>query len=137
MNALALLAASLLSAAEDKADARKVLDQVQGTWAVTKLIYNGEDLSDKDYAKTMRFAFKGGDCAIEGSEQVTSEYAKLVFKFDPSTTPKLVDIAVMAGSQKGLSIEGIYELKGDELKLCARVLGKERPADFESKEGST
>src|SRR4051794_38002104 len=124
---LLILAGSLLPATDAKEDAQKVLDRLQGSWTTTSLVYNGKDLSNEDYGK-LRFVFKGDEAAIEGSEQVKKEYARLAFKFDPSTTLRLVDITIKAGSQKDITIEGIYELKDDELKLCARIVGNERPA---------
>jgi len=132
---LLILAGSLLPAADAKEDVKKVVDQVQGGWTTTSLIFNGKDVSGEAYAK-LRFVFKGNEAALEGNDQVKKEYARLAFQFDPSTSPRLLDITIKAGTQKDLKVEGIYELKGDELKICVRVTGNERPADFTSAEGS-
>ena len=70
-----------------------------------------------------------------GGSQV--EYARLKVKLDPTTSPKLFDITVGDGIQKGAVMEGIYELKGDEFKVCAKVLGNERPTEFASPEGAS
>lgn len=132
---LLILAGSILPAADAKEEVQKVVDQVQGSWTTTSLIFNGKDVSGEGYAK-LRFIFKGNEAALEGSDQVKKEYARLAFQFDPSTMPRLLDITIKAGTQKDLKVEGIYELKGDELKICVRVTGNERPADFTSAENS-
>jgi uncharacterized protein (TIGR03067 family) len=134
MMPLLILAGTLLGV-DAKEDAKKVVDQVQGSWTTTSLIFSGKDVSNEDYAK-LRFVFKGDEAVIEGSDQVKKEYARIGFKFDPSTAPHLVDMSIKAGTQKDTVIEGIYELKGDELRICARVIGNERPADFTSAENS-
>jgi uncharacterized protein (TIGR03067 family) len=68
---------------------------------------------------------------------VKKEYARIKVKLDPSFDPHLIDITVGAGLQEGAKIEGINSLKDDELKICARVLGSDRPTEFDSPEGSS
>lgn len=68
---------------------------------------------------------------------MTQEYATITFKVDPGTSPRCLDMTITAGSQKDLVIEGIYELKDDEFKICAKLLGKDRPLKFESPEGAS
>jgi uncharacterized protein (TIGR03067 family) len=53
------------------------------------------------------------------------------------TKPKAIDLVVGEGTQKDAAIEGIYEWKDDELTLCAKVLGKERPTTFASPDGGS
>jgi uncharacterized protein (TIGR03067 family) len=48
-----------------------------------------------------------------------------------------MDFKVAGGIQIDAKIEGIYELKGDDLKICARVLGDGRPAEFASPDGQS
>ena len=74
---------------------------------------------------------------VEGDGKVRKEYAKLALKLDAGTTPKCVDLTVADGVQKDAVLEGVYELKGDELRLCVRVFGKDRPTEFKSPEGSS
>jgi uncharacterized protein (TIGR03067 family) len=81
--------------------------------------------------------FKGDTAIVEGNDKVKKEYAKIRVKLDPSASPKLVDISVAGGTQKGAVIKGIYQLKGDELKVCARVFGNGRPTEFASPAGSS
>jgi uncharacterized protein (TIGR03067 family) len=108
--------------------------KLDGVWVTVTLEYNGKDVGQK---YPFRFNIKGNDCVIEGNDAVKKEYAKLKFKFDNTTTPKSVDISVVGGIQKDAVIEGIYEVKEGQLKICAKVLGNERPTKFESPGGSS
>lgn len=134
--AVLILTAGLLIAADDpKEAAKKELGQFQGSWTAASVQYNGKDYAEG--AGKIRFVFKGDQVSVEASDKIKKEYARLVFKLDPSTNPHCVDITVAAGVQKDVVIEGIYELKGDELRLCAKVFGKDRPNQFESTDGSS
>jgi uncharacterized protein (TIGR03067 family) len=116
-----------------QADEKKVLDELKGTWAISELTWNG-----KDYSKLkFNFVFKGNEVVVEGNDLVKVEYARLKVKIDPATMPKIFDITVGDGVQKGATMEGIYELKGKELKICLKVFGKDRPAEFGSAAGSS
>jgi uncharacterized protein (TIGR03067 family) len=134
---LLALAVGLLTAAEaPKETASKDLKKLQGAWKSASLVYNGKDLSAEGKGN-FRLVFKGDRATVEGNDAIKKEYARVTFKLDPTTTPPCVDITVTGGVQKDAVIEGIYKLKGDEFTVCAKILGKERPAKFESPEGSS
>ena len=58
-------------------------------------------------------------------------------------SPEVVAEAVARRVKEGITLIGIYELKDDELKVCAQAVGtaklkereKERPKEFDSKQG--
>jgi uncharacterized protein (TIGR03067 family) len=132
---LLILLTGLLVAAEDpKETAKKEIDKLQGTWTTASVVYNGKDYADGK--GKIKFVFKGEQATVQANAKIKKEYAKLVFKLDPSTDPKIVDITVADGVQKDTVIEGIYEMKDGEMRLCAKVFGKDRPTKFESTEGS-
>jgi uncharacterized protein (TIGR03067 family) len=122
-----VLATSVVTAGSDQA--KKDVAALQGTWNVTKLEYEGKDITGEH---KLSLRFQGDTAAVEGDPKVKTEYGKIKFKLDPSTTPKCVDLTVTAGDQLNVTMEGIYAVKGDELKLCVRVLGNERPTKFTS-----
>jgi hypothetical protein len=41
-----------------------------------------------------------------------------------------------SGPDKGKTVRGIYEVKGDTQRVCVAAAGKPRPKAFESREGS-
>jgi uncharacterized protein (TIGR03067 family) len=113
---------------------KKEVEKFRGTWTVAELTYNGKDHSKLKF----NFVFKGSEVVVEGDEKVKVEYAKLKFKIDTSTTPKIFDMTITDGIQKDAAMEGIYEFKGaDELRICATVFGKDRPAEFSSPDGKS
>jgi uncharacterized protein (TIGR03067 family) len=133
MNALSLLTVCLLPVAAEDA-AKKDLAAMQGTWKVEKLEYNGKDGTDK---YSFRLVFKGNTGTITNNDEVAKDYGRATFKLDPSTTPKCVDLTIGGGVQKGVVLEGIYEVKGDQMKLCVKVVGNERPTKFASPGGES
>jgi uncharacterized protein (TIGR03067 family) len=74
---------------------------------------------------------------VEGDGEVRKEYGKLSFKLDPSTMPKCIDLKVSEGTQLNLAMEGIYDLKDDQLRICINVLGQDRPTEFKSPDGAS
>ena len=54
-------------------------------------------------------------------------------KHDPSKSPKTMDINGTKGPNKGKTFLVIYELKGDELRVCYDLSGKSRPTEFATK----
>jgi uncharacterized protein (TIGR03067 family) len=122
--------------AGDNKEGKKELDKIQGTWIMTELKYNGKDLSGDEKSK-FKLVFKGDLGTVEAGEELTKEYAKLTLKLDPTAKPSLIDMKILAGSQKDAVIEGIYQLKGDELRICANIFGNDRPLRFEAPEGSS
>jgi uncharacterized protein (TIGR03067 family) len=134
--ALTLLAVGLLLAADDAKDARKKeLDQLQGTWSATTIEYNGDKVLG-DVVKELTVVVEGDTLSVKSESPELEKYGKATLKLDPATTPKIVDIRITRGDEKGTTFEAIYELNKDEWKLCVKPFGKERPAKFESKADS-
>ncbi len=132
---LVLLASSSAGAGDNK-DGAKEIGKLQGTWIMTELKYNGKDLSEDTKTK-FNMVFKEDVATVEGNDELKKEYATVKFKLDPAASPHLVDIKILTGSQKDSVIEGIYQFKGDEFKICANVFGNDRPAEFAAPEGAS
>ena len=130
---LVLLAAGLLLAADKPSDAKKKdLDRLQGTWIAASVEYNGEKV-EADIVKNLKVVIDGGKMTIKGDSTELEKYGKATLKIDPTTTPKIIDVTLTSGDDKGTTFEGIYELGKDEWKLCVKPFNKERPAKLESK----
>ena len=54
------------------------------------------------------------------------------YKIDPNKSPKHIDIMAVQSSGKKKTLHGIYEVKGDEFKICFENGGnpKSRPTKF-------
>jgi uncharacterized protein (TIGR03067 family) len=59
-----------------------------------------------------------------------------VFTIDVEATPARIDIDFVEGPEAGNRAEGIYELAGDELRLCLGLVGAARPTAFATSPGS-
>lgn len=134
---LLLLVGAGFGVAADNDDAvKKEVAKLQGTWTATSLRWNGKDMGTEGKL-AIQFVFKDDQATVKSSKDVEKEYAKITFKLDPSTSPAIVDMLVSAGVQKDAKIEGIYKIKDDELTICAKVFGVDRPTEFESPGGSS
>jgi RNA polymerase sigma factor (sigma-70 family) len=108
------------------------LDKFQGTWDVTGYERNGEKFP------VTAITFTGDNmkryAAVGDPLPSRPEWT---IKLDPSKKPKAVDATVLTGPLKGKTRLGIYQIEGDELKLCLpRPDVKERPTEFKATEGS-
>jgi uncharacterized protein (TIGR03067 family) len=132
---LCLVCVAFSAAFAAEADpSKKELTAFKGKWTMERLEFNGKDVTDR---YKLAFEFKGDAVTIEGDSKVLKDYGKLRLKLHPDINPKGVDVTVTAGVQLDATLEGIYELKGDRLRLCVKVFGKDRPSEFEAPAGSS
>src|SRR5438552_3529927 len=105
------------------------LDKLQGSWNVTSLEVDGQKMPAPGGARILicgtRFQSLGMGAVYEGTVEV-----------DGKKKPKTFDMIFTAGPEKGNRSLGIYELKGDDWKICLTVTGKKRPAKFATTPGS-
>src|SRR5262249_31432880 len=130
---LAILAVGLLLAADDAKDAaKKDQENMAGEWSLVSAERDGQ-AAPEDFIKGIKRVVKGDDYTItKGDETV----GKGKFKLDASKKPRHIDFKPSEGAAAGQTLEGIYELDGDKLKVCYSQGGGKRPTEFVSKEGS-
>jgi uncharacterized protein (TIGR03067 family) len=127
---LALAGCILLAGADDKKADKKDGDPLTGTWKVVSLVADGQE---RDQAKGTFFIYQDGKVTRKGprGEQ------KSTYKLDASKKPATIDMTAQGGQRDGMTSKGIFELKGDELKLCIAFMpDAERPKAFASEAGS-
>lgn len=112
-------------------DTRKDLQEMQGTWQL-------ESIADSKKAKIdtkKRTLFVGADLFIvrEGEKVVQAGQLRLV----TTKSPRTADVTVRKGEHEDTTMLGIYELKGDTLKVCFDPEGESRPKKFEAKKDSS
>jgi uncharacterized protein (TIGR03067 family) len=122
-------------------DAKADLEKLQGVWVVTAIEEGGESTTAKDLPAAITVTFKGDKMVMDGplaapkgEKPVKPEFT---VKLDPSQKPKAIDTVALGGKFKGKTGKGIYQLDGDELKLCLpNQESKDRPTEFKSLAGS-
>jgi RNA polymerase sigma factor (sigma-70 family) len=112
--------------------ARQDREAMQGTWELVEAeTKNGRATADQ---------IRGFKVVVKG-DRITfnpdGENRSSTFKLDPSKSPKAIDLIPTDGPAQGQTVPGIYELKGDTLKLCAdNEEGRDRPTDFAVRPGT-
>jgi uncharacterized protein (TIGR03067 family) len=105
------------------------LDRLQGTWNVTTLEMGGSEMPVPGDACIVvagsRFQSLGMGAVYEGTVELS-----------PRKKPKHIDLFFTAGPENGNRSLGIYELDGDDWKLCLTVTGSTRPTKFATAPGS-
>jgi len=148
---LALAACAFVAADKPDTDAvKREWKKLGGTWTVTKMEVTGKDgnmlsLLEKD-KPAAKITVKDGKITSDAKDVPDDEkFDSSTIKLDPSHKPKTITIPNFKGGdpRKGVTLIGIYELKGDEPRVCAQGVEtarlkereKERPKAFDSKQG--
>jgi uncharacterized protein (TIGR03067 family) len=126
---LLVLVAGLLVAADAKDDAKKELEKLQGDWVMVSGERNGEALPDEQI-KALKRTIKDDEFTVMRDGETV---AKGKFTVDPSKSPKTIDVTITEGDNKDKTMKGIYEIDGDNYKVCFAPSGKDRPKEFSSK----
>jgi uncharacterized protein (TIGR03067 family) len=106
---------------------------LQGTWLGQSMETNGKPIPGEE-ARRMRFRFVGDKLFIKGNFKDDRE-EECPFSIKASESPKHLSFSPPK-EKKG--ILGIYEVKGDELKVCLRHSSSTegRPKEFATKPDS-
>jgi uncharacterized protein (TIGR03067 family) len=122
---------TVVGIAGDQADVKKELARFQGTWTPVSAESNGKE-APKEALAAISITFDKDTLTVKrGEETVLSG----TFKPDPTKTPNQYE-ATSAGRGKKLNSIGIYEIKGDTLKVCYTPKGGMRPKEFSTKGGT-
>jgi uncharacterized protein (TIGR03067 family) len=123
--AAGLLAAGLLAAAGTH-NPKAVDEQLQGTWSIVHL----NTLGDKGGRKSFDFDDNKFTLTFDKGKVVSVAEGKVLwqgtYELDPGGTPGAINIARRSEAFK----QGIYEQKGDSLKLCLDGPANPRPTKF-------
>jgi uncharacterized protein (TIGR03067 family) len=107
------------------------LKKIQGTWQFISQEMDGKPRPAEQVAK-LKITFTGDKWSVREDGRVVQAGTH---KFDPTKKPAQVDAPVTVGEGKGSTMLGIYEMKGDRMKVCFDLQGKERPTSFTAKTG--
>jgi uncharacterized protein (TIGR03067 family) len=124
-------AKSTRKATENSSPGKETATELEGEWRMIAGIMNGKAM-DESMVKWVKRVTHGTETAVHAGPQVMM---KAEFTSDPSQSPKTIDYLNTAGAHKGKKQQGIYELRGDELKVCIAAPGAPRPTKLESTPG--
>jgi uncharacterized protein (TIGR03067 family) len=101
---------------------------LQGVWIIQSIEKDGKAVSEEKVKDYPPLKFKGDKLVVENDDEVD-------YTIDPKTSPKRIDVFPYAWRpDQPKVLLGIYELKGDELKLC--YSRGDRPTEFAGKADS-
>lgn len=133
----------LLVAADDTKTAQATdKDRLQGMWVVVSAEMKGQPF---EVLKGSKIVFSGETVTFKAKEQE----AKSTFVIDTAAKPRAIDFSRSGEDGQKETDAGVYQLGGDELKLCLAgvrkqrsfpdgkevVTGSKRPTEFDSRQG--
>jgi len=128
--AAALLVVGVGGAGADDAAGKK---QIEGTWELVGVTRGGKERPADKERTTITFA--AGTMTMKGLAKDGGEKQKAAqYTVDTTKTPNWIDIDARDGDKKE-KVLGLYEVKGDTLRLAMGRPDGDRPASLESKEG--
>jgi uncharacterized protein (TIGR03067 family) len=125
--ALGIVAVALLVGGTAAQDAKEDMKKLEGTWVVVSAERDGKNY---DRIKDDQVVFAGDKITIKSKERDQ----KGTYKLDPSKKPKALDL--ISDNAGDPPVHGIYEFKGEELRICFSRPGKDRPTAFATQAGS-
>jgi uncharacterized protein (TIGR03067 family) len=127
-NVVAVVVAVVAAAAATAADEKKPLE---GKWTVESVTRDGKP---DDGLKGATRVHQGDKYTVTPAEGSKAMAVVGTFTIDPTT--KSIDMKPTSGRYKDKTLLGIYKLDGDKLTVAFAEPGKDRPKDFEVKEGT-
>jgi uncharacterized protein (TIGR03067 family) len=129
MAVLLTLAAALLGAGD--AAKESDLDKLQGTWVLVAMESEGDDVAPEHF-KDWSAEYTGNKLTLRSGETVRREG---IVTLAPSRNPKAMNTWDQDGPYEDQTVPGIYEITGDQLKVCFAKPGDDRPKKFTTKDG--
>ncbi len=122
------LALSILCAAgawcQDAATDQKLLE---GKWSTVSAELAGAKLTDLQLS-AISLTIADGKYTVQAGKSID----KGTIRVDAAAKPKAMDIVGVDGPNKGKTLLAIYDVKGDTLRICYDLSGKNRPTEFTS-----
>lgn len=114
----------------------QALESFAGAWEIVTV------KPERDARGARRLVFRK-DLTYAALDKDGKELWSGTFELDPTATPKIWDHRSHESQAEGGDVLGIYELNGDQLRVCCVLgvwkdkqwQGKPRPTSFDSKQG--
>ena len=111
--------------AVSSAASRCDLEDLQGTWRTVAVEVDGSPVPSWQF-EYVRLVVSGDRFTLRNELPDAAATIDGVFRLDVSKTPKQLTLVLDSGE----TVEEIYELKENELRVCYPIRGGKRPADF-------
>ena len=111
---------------------RSDLDMLQGTWVMASMETEGHEAAPEDI-KDLTAVYDGNRLTL--APGIESGGAGIV-TLAADRTPRAINTWDQDGPYADQTVPGIYELKGDTLRLAFARPGEERPKEFTTKSGT-
>src|SRR5262245_26433994 len=112
---------------EHEAAGRAELLKMQGTWRFES--WEQGKKAEAPLGKDRTF-FVGGDFFMVRDGEKSLQAGTL--RLSPGKKPPAMDALVRKGAHEGKTLLGIYEAKGDTLRICLDTEGDNRPKEFKA-----
>jgi len=101
--------------------------ELEGRWQIVSLLKNGQDANDPNTVPIV-VEFRNGKQIMTQGGTLLDESG---YSIDATTSPKSIDTIHYGRDGVTATTPGIYEVNGDEARLCMGS-GQERPKEFAS-----
>jgi uncharacterized protein (TIGR03067 family) len=118
------------------------LDQIQGNWKMLQCEYEGSPQMPADLMKQVTGVYDKSEYFLYFADKDPQGKPKVLLlavanvTLNPDVNPKVISFEFAEGPKKGVKSHGIYEIVGNQLKLCYCQGDKPRPTEFKSNPGS-
>jgi len=128
-----LLIVAVPVVAQDKQEeaVKAEMAKLEGTYTLVSTEQAGMKI-EGEQAKKLKLVIKDKKWTVYINDKVSTS---ATFTIDPAKKPRTVDMTGTMGGDKGKKYLAIYELTGDNLKVCIGDT-KARPRAFEAKTGT-
>jgi uncharacterized protein (TIGR03067 family) len=139
---MGVLGMGMVALADPPAPPATDLDKLQGYWKPLQCDSEGKAMMPVDLMKQVTVVFDKSEYHLYFKDSKTDKDGKPIvlrlalanIALDPAA--KTITFEFADGPLKGKKSHGIYDLAGDQLKMCYGPADKPRPAKFESPAGS-
>jgi uncharacterized protein (TIGR03067 family) len=98
--------------------------RLQGSWVCISVRGCGADMTGRE-TKSMSIVVRGNKITMK------AEQTAATFKLHPTRKPKVIELTFISeGLLEDISLQGIYALRSDELRICVSVNDNVLPTQF-------
>ncbi|MFL5329811.1 MAG: alpha/beta fold hydrolase [Gemmataceae bacterium] len=110
---------------------KREMDRLQGEWKIVAINRDGDEQPFP--RNTLVLSVNGEERTVTSGDQVMAQSR---YRIDPLSNPASIDVVLTQGASRGQTLLGIYEINGNQMRVCLAAPGAERPKNFPPQPGS-